>query len=140
LSAPADNRSGTGSSTATPTVLTMPCEFNTCPTGSPPEGANATDRKLGWCQGISCCPELILLPSSFPELRQRVPVCLSLRLFSDICYKSHSVDAVRFGIQTLAPRLLGSKPDFVVSGSNVGSKAHYKLTSHHQLRRDVIPR
>lgn len=33
-----------------------------------------------------------------------------------------SVDAVRFGIQTLAPKLLGSKPDFVVSGSNVGSK------------------
>lgn len=33
-----------------------------------------------------------------------------------------SVDAVRFGIQTLAPKLLGSKPDFVISGSNVGSE------------------
>ena len=33
-----------------------------------------------------------------------------------------SVDAVRFGIQTLAPKFFGRKPDFVVSGPNVGSK------------------
>ncbi|KAF9463376.1 survival protein sure-like phosphatase/nucleotidase [Collybia nuda] len=96
LSAPAENRSGTGSSTAPPTVLTQPCEFDTCPTGSPPEGANATDPFLNYV-------------NSFP------------------------VDAVRFGIQTLAPRLLGSKPDFVVSGSNVGSKTN-KIFLNHNYR------
>ncbi|KAJ3765122.1 sure-like protein [Lentinula raphanica] len=48
LSAPAENESGTGSSTATPTVLTEPCEFNTCPTGSPPEGFNASDPRLNY--------------------------------------------------------------------------------------------
>jgi 5'-nucleotidase len=48
LSAPAENESGTGSSTATPTVLTEPCEFNTCPIGSPPEGFNASDPRLNY--------------------------------------------------------------------------------------------
>lgn len=38
---------------------------------------------------------------------------------------SVSVDAVRFGIQTLAPKLLGSKPDFVISGSNIGSVYYF---------------
>ncbi|KAK7440005.1 hypothetical protein VKT23_017258 [Stygiomarasmius scandens] len=85
LSCPADNRSGTGSSTAPPTVLTQPCEFNTCPAGSPPEGLNASDPRINYV-------------NSFP------------------------VDAVRFGIQTLAPMFFdGSGPDFVVSGSNVGN-------------------
>lgn len=32
------------------------------------------------------------------------------------------VDAVEYGIDTLAPKLLGSSPDFVVSGPNVGSE------------------
>jgi 5'-nucleotidase len=45
MSAPAENESGTGSKTATPTVLATPCEFNTCPVGSPAEGFNASDRK-----------------------------------------------------------------------------------------------
>lgn len=45
LSAPAENKSGTGSSTATPVKLQQPCEFNTCPTGSPAEGFNATDSE-----------------------------------------------------------------------------------------------
>jgi len=48
LSAPAENKSGTGSSTATPQPLTEPCEFNTCPTGSPAEGFNASDPRLNW--------------------------------------------------------------------------------------------
>ncbi|OBZ74910.1 Acid phosphatase [Grifola frondosa] len=34
---------------------------------------------------------------------------------------SFPVDAVRFGIQTLAPEFFGSAPDFVVSGPNVGN-------------------
>ncbi|OJT14729.1 Acid phosphatase [Trametes pubescens] len=84
LSAPAENESGTGSSTATPVTLKQPCEFNTCPTGSPAEGFNASDTRLNYV-------------NSFP------------------------VDAVRFGIQTLAPKFFGSAPDFVVSGPNVGT-------------------
>lgn len=45
VSAPSENKSGTGSDSATPTPLTEPCEFNTCPTGSPAEGFNASDRE-----------------------------------------------------------------------------------------------
>ncbi|KAJ3483053.1 hypothetical protein NLI96_g6573 [Meripilus lineatus] len=74
----------TGSSSAPPTTLTTPCEFNTCPTGSPPEGADANDPRLNYV-------------NSFP------------------------VDSVRFGIQTLSPQLFGSRPDFIVSGPNVGN-------------------
>ncbi|KAI0752162.1 sure-like protein [Fomes fomentarius] len=84
LSCPADNRSGTGSSSAPPQVLTQPCEFNTCPTGSPAEGFNASDTRLNYV-------------NSFP------------------------VDAVRYGIQTLAPQFFDSPPEFVVSGPNVGN-------------------
>ncbi|KAL0577603.1 hypothetical protein V5O48_004364 [Marasmius crinis-equi] len=84
LSAPADNRSGTGSSSATPTTLEQPCQFDTCPAGSPPEGSEADDPTINYV-------------NSFP------------------------VDAVRFGIQTLAPRFFGGAPDFVVSGPNVGN-------------------
>ncbi|KAJ7819524.1 sure-like protein [Mycena leptocephala] len=48
LSCPAINKSGTGSSTTTPTKLTSPCEFNTCPTGSPATGFNASDTRLNY--------------------------------------------------------------------------------------------
>ncbi|KAJ7147296.1 survival protein sure-like phosphatase/nucleotidase [Mycena filopes] len=85
LSCPAVDKSGTGSSTAAPTTLRTPCEFNTCPTGSPATGFNASDTRLNYV-------------NAFP------------------------VDAARFGIQTLAPEFFsGSKPDFVVSGPNVGN-------------------
>ncbi|KIK64940.1 hypothetical protein GYMLUDRAFT_56446 [Collybiopsis luxurians FD-317 M1] len=46
LSSPAQDRSGTGTSTATPTPLTEPCEFDSCPTGSPAEGFNSSDLFL----------------------------------------------------------------------------------------------
>nr|BAL02937.1 survival protein SurE-like phosphatase/nucleotidase [Pholiota nameko] len=84
LSAPAENESGTGSSTTTPTPLKSACEFNTCTVGSPAEGANSTDARINYVNG-------------FP------------------------VDSVRYGIQTLAPKLFGTKPDLVVSGSNIGN-------------------
>ncbi|KAI0772491.1 sure-like protein [Trametes elegans] len=84
LSAPAENKSGTGSSSAPPQPLQQPCEFDTCATGSPAEGFNVSDTRLNYV-------------NSFP------------------------VDAVRFGIQTLAPQFFGSAPDFVVSGPNVGT-------------------
>ncbi|KAL8806581.1 MAG: hypothetical protein Q9182_001228 [Xanthomendoza sp. 2 TL-2023] len=48
LSAPADNKSGTGSSDIPATVLTKPCEFNSCPTGSPPQGFNTSNPRLNY--------------------------------------------------------------------------------------------
>ncbi|EKM52611.1 uncharacterized protein PHACADRAFT_149424 [Phanerochaete carnosa HHB-10118-sp] len=48
LSAPTENESGTSSDTAPPTPLTEPCEFDTCPTGSPAEGFNTSDPRLNW--------------------------------------------------------------------------------------------
>jgi len=48
LSAPADNRSGTGSSDATAKKLTRPYEFNSCPKGSPAEGADKTNSRINY--------------------------------------------------------------------------------------------
>jgi broad specificity polyphosphatase/5'/3'-nucleotidase SurE len=42
ISAPAEDESGSGSSTGTAGVLTEPCEFDSCATGSPAEGSNST--------------------------------------------------------------------------------------------------
>ncbi|KAJ8075035.1 hypothetical protein PM082_019362 [Marasmius tenuissimus] len=52
LSCPAVDKSGTGSSTTTPSVLTTPCEFDTCPVGSPAVGSNATDPRLNYVNGF----------------------------------------------------------------------------------------
>ncbi|KZT29717.1 5'/3'-nucleotidase sure family protein [Neolentinus lepideus HHB14362 ss-1] len=46
LSAPAENQSGTGSRSTTPTPLTEPGEFDSIPAGSPAEGHNSTDERL----------------------------------------------------------------------------------------------
>ncbi|OQE46568.1 hypothetical protein PENCOP_c001G07287 [Penicillium coprophilum] len=48
VSAPAENQSGTGSKQKTPTVLTGPCEFNSCPSGSPAVGFNSSEPRLGY--------------------------------------------------------------------------------------------
>ncbi|KAL9008950.1 MAG: hypothetical protein Q9173_005979, partial [Seirophora scorigena] len=48
LSAPADNRSGTGSSDAPAIPLLKPCEFNSCPAGSSAQGFNATSPRLNY--------------------------------------------------------------------------------------------
>ena len=65
LSAPAENESGTGmscrsadnklaqtqasgSSDAPATPLTQPCEFNSCPTGSPTQGSNASMPRFNY--------------------------------------------------------------------------------------------
>lgn len=37
--------SGAGDETQKPTVLKTPCQFNTCPKGSPAEGSDPNDRK-----------------------------------------------------------------------------------------------
>ncbi|KAJ5833965.1 hypothetical protein N7474_002276 [Penicillium riverlandense] len=48
VSAPAENQSGTGSSQKAPTKLTEPCEFNSCPAGSPAVGYNASQPRLNY--------------------------------------------------------------------------------------------
>ncbi|EAL84312.1 hypothetical protein KXW98_004328 [Aspergillus fumigatus] len=48
VSAPAENQSGKGSSDKTPTTRTKPCEFNSCPSGSPATGFNASDPRLNY--------------------------------------------------------------------------------------------
>ncbi|KAI0351658.1 sure-like protein [Trametes cingulata] len=85
LSAPALNQSGKSSLSTTPKPLTEPCEFDTCPTGSPAMGFNSSNPRLNYVNG-------------------------------------YPVDAARYGIQTLAPAYYGgARPDFVVSGPNVGT-------------------
>jgi len=83
LSAPTQDNSGSGSLTKTPTTLDRPCQYDSCPTGSPAEGFNQSDPYLNYVN-------------------------------------AYPVDSVKYGIQTLAPKLFGSKPDFVISGPNVG--------------------
>lgn len=123
LSAPAINKSGSGSSSTTPTTLTQPCEFNTCPTGSPATGFNATDSQYNsnsiWAWPVHR-PEL---SSSSAQLCERVPVGLSCYQHADgsLTGAVISVDSVRFGIQTLSPKFFGGAPDLIVSGPNVGS-------------------
>ncbi|KAF2116404.1 putative acid phosphatase [Lophiotrema nucula] len=49
LSGPAENQSGTSSSDAAPTTVDSDgCEFSSCPSGSPPTGANATNPRLNY--------------------------------------------------------------------------------------------
>ncbi|EED81113.1 predicted protein [Postia placenta Mad-698-R] len=84
LSSPSENQSGTGSTTATPTVLTEPCEYDTCPVGSPPEGSDPDNPRINYVN-------------------------------------AYPVDAAYYGIETLSPKFFGKKPDFVVSGPNIGN-------------------
>ena len=57
LSAPAQNQSGKGSQTTTPVELAEPCQFDTCPAGSPAFGYDASDRESLplplWVQSIA---------------------------------------------------------------------------------------
>lgn len=72
LSCPAVDKSGTGSSTATPVVLTTPCEYDTCPTGSPAVGFNASDR-MSCIQFLLKSDLIRTLICSTAELCQRIP-------------------------------------------------------------------
>ncbi|KAL8912208.1 MAG: hypothetical protein Q9171_002770 [Xanthocarpia ochracea] len=48
LSAPAENKSGTGSFDIPATPLIKPCQFESCPTGSPAQGFNASNPRLNY--------------------------------------------------------------------------------------------
>ncbi|KAI0850125.1 sure-like protein [Daldinia vernicosa] len=48
LSAPAENKSGTGSLDVGPSPRTSACEYDSCPAGSAATGNNATNLRLSW--------------------------------------------------------------------------------------------
>ncbi|KDQ12580.1 hypothetical protein BOTBODRAFT_34309 [Botryobasidium botryosum FD-172 SS1] len=85
ISAPSDNRSGTGNSSTTPTLVGSDgCEFGTCPPGSPAVGHDPNDTSIWYVH-------------------------------------AYPVDAVRYGISTLAPQFFGGPPDLVLAGPNEGT-------------------
>ncbi|PLB49830.1 acid phosphatase precursor [Aspergillus steynii IBT 23096] len=48
LSAPAENKSGSGSKDEDPVALTDPCQYNSCPAGSPATGYNESSPELNY--------------------------------------------------------------------------------------------
>jgi 5'-nucleotidase len=102
VSAPAENESGTGSSTETPKPLTSAGEFNSIPAGSPAEGHNSTDSK---------CFEGSRSSSSHTFVS-------SARLWYVNAYPA---DAINYGLNTLAKTYLGGAPALVLTGPNVGT-------------------
>ncbi|KDQ12581.1 hypothetical protein BOTBODRAFT_56638 [Botryobasidium botryosum FD-172 SS1] len=85
ISAPSDNRSGTGNSTTTPTPIgSSGCDFGTCAPGSPAIGVDPNDESLWYVH-------------------------------------AYPVDAVKYGISTLAPKYFGGPPDLILAGPNEGS-------------------
>lgn len=48
ISAPADNESGTGSADLPATPRRTPCDFDSCPAGSPAVGFNKTERRWNY--------------------------------------------------------------------------------------------
>ncbi|KAF8919415.1 survival protein sure-like phosphatase/nucleotidase [Mucidula mucida] len=73
LSAPAENQSGTGSSSKTPTALKEPCQFDSCPTGLPAEGANASDSFLNYVNTYPVDAVLYGIQTLSPQLFDSVP-------------------------------------------------------------------
>ncbi|KAF5329552.1 hypothetical protein D9619_009022 [Psilocybe cf. subviscida] len=51
ISAPAVNKSGSGSSSTTPKPLTTECQFGTCPKGSPAYGSDPSDSQINYVNG-----------------------------------------------------------------------------------------
>lgn len=72
------------------TPLITPCEFDSCPTGSPAEGNNASNPDFNYV-------------NSFP------------------------ITSIKYGIETTAPRVLGSVPEFAVTGPNVGGNTEFTV-------------
>ncbi|KAK2832040.1 hypothetical protein FQN49_006912 [Arthroderma sp. PD_2] len=48
VSAPAQDKSGSGSSDRAPLKLTRPCQFNSCPAGSPPTGHDSKNPRFNY--------------------------------------------------------------------------------------------
>ncbi|TKX24131.1 acid phosphatase-like protein 1 [Elsinoe australis] len=68
LSAPAENQSGSGSSSATPKPRTEPCQFNSCPANSPAIGSDPRNPRFNYVNsfpvdavrnGINIAPRIL---------------------------------------------------------------------------------
>ncbi|KAJ5885533.1 hypothetical protein N7495_010043 [Penicillium taxi] len=73
VSAPAENESGTGSSSATPSVLAKPCEFNSCPSGSPSMGYNASEPRLNYVNSYPATSMAYGINTTGPEFFDGAP-------------------------------------------------------------------
>ena len=79
LSAPAEDKSGTGSDPAPPIVLTQPCEFNTCPTGS--RLRKGVMRRTVSFESLIRLQSDIWTPFSFHQLRDPYVMLPSFRCY-----------------------------------------------------------
>ncbi|TBU31194.1 sure-like protein [Dichomitus squalens] len=73
LSAPALNQSGKGSLSKTPSPLTEPCEFDSCPAGSPATGSNATNSRLNYVNGYPVDAARFGIQTLAPQLHGAPP-------------------------------------------------------------------
>ncbi|GFF41087.1 acid phosphatase [Aspergillus udagawae] len=78
VSAPAENQSGTGSSDKTPTTLTKPCEFNSCPSGSPATGHNASDPRLNYVNSYPATSMKYGISTAAPPFFNGAPPALAV--------------------------------------------------------------
>ncbi|THH31061.1 hypothetical protein EUX98_g3124 [Antrodiella citrinella] len=98
LSAPAVDHSGQGAKNQTPTVLQTPCQFNTCPKGSPAEGSDPTPR-LNYVNGFgpdamkfgiqTLSPEFLGGPPDIAISGPSVGGSASLHAFIYVHYQQH---------------------------------------------------
>ncbi|KAL4907867.1 hypothetical protein BDW74DRAFT_113130 [Aspergillus multicolor] len=73
LSAPAENKSGSGSSDETPTARTTACEFNSCAAESGAYGSNASDPRLNWVNSYPVTSIAYGIDTLSPTLLDAVP-------------------------------------------------------------------
>ncbi|KAF7183816.1 hypothetical protein CNMCM7691_004238 [Aspergillus felis] len=78
VSAPAENQSGTGSSDKTPTTLTEPCEFNSCPSGSPATGYNSSDPRLNYVNSYPVTSMKYGISTAAPPFFNNAPPALAV--------------------------------------------------------------
>ncbi|KAK2611598.1 hypothetical protein N8I77_004931 [Diaporthe amygdali] len=106
ISAPADNRSGTGSSDATPGTVTSGCEFSSCPAGSPAYGSNSSNPRLNYV-------------NSYPVTAIRYGIqTLSPKFFGgapDIAVAGYNVGA-NLGSTTLISGTVGAATEAALEG------------------------
>jgi len=106
LSAPAENESGTGSADAPAIPLLKPCEYNSCPAGSPPKGDNSSKPRFNYV-------------NSFPVTSMRYGIqTLSPKFFGgppDIAVAGFNVGA-NLGTTVLISGTVGAATEAVKEG------------------------
>ncbi|KAH8788131.1 acid phosphatase precursor [Diaporthe sp. PMI_573] len=126
ISAPADNRSGTGSSDATPGTVTSGCQFNSCPAGSPPYGPSSSNSRFNYV-------------NSYPVTAMRYGIqTLSPKFFGgapDIAVAGYNVGA-NLGSTTLISGTVGAATEAALEGipaiafsGTSGSQVSYTTTT-----------